>query len=436
MNPDAKRILILGAYGLIGSAIARRLTAAGHLVTGLGRDPVAARKVLPNISWQIADVAGLLDPNSWGAHLQDIDVVINCTGALQDGHQDDLEALHHHAVAALSKACASCDAQLIQISAVGATPEARTDFLSSKSRGDAAIKASGCRYQILRPGLVLSETAYGGTAMLRMLAAVPVIQPLAFADAPIQTVSTNDLASAVHYAVSGDVPNGFEGDLVEPTPRPLGEIVAQMRHWLGFPRATRQLHMPRPILAVLIAAADGLSHLGWRSPLRRNAVTVLQDGVTGDPTPWANLGLMPVAALKDTLASMPARAEDRMSARISLVMPLLVATLSLFWLVSGLIGLFYATPAARVLQDVGWPYPLAVSSVVFWAIVDMVLGVAILFRKHSAMACWAMIAVSAIYLMASSLVTPHLWGDPLGPLVKILPAMALALVARITLETR
>ncbi|WP_281859349.1 DoxX-like family protein, partial [Litoreibacter halocynthiae] len=107
-----------------------------------------------------------------------------------------------------------------------------------------------------------------------------------------------------------------------------------------------------------------------------------------------------------------------------------------FWLASGVIGLFQANAAARVLQDVGWPYLMAVTSVVFWAFVDIALGAAIMIRKYAAMTCWAMIAVSAIYLVASTVVTPHLWADPLGPLVKIFPAMALALVTRISLETR
>jgi hypothetical protein len=263
-----------------------------------------------------------------------------------------------------------------------------------------------------------------------------MIQPLAFVDTQIQTVSTNDIAAAVLCAVEGRVPDGFEGDLVEQTSQSLGDVISQMRQWLGFPSARLQLHLPRLVVASLTKIADGLSHLGWRSPLRSNAVSVLQGGVVGDPASWQSLGLSAIQPLALTLGAMPARAEDRLSARISLVMPVLVTTLSLFWLLSGVIGLIQANAAAQVLQDVGWSNPLALSSVVFWAIIDIALGSAILIRKHAAKACWAMIAVCGIYLCASTFVTPHLWADPLGPLVKILPAMALSLVTRITLDTR
>ncbi|SHF29409.1 Uncharacterized conserved protein YbjT, contains NAD(P)-binding and DUF2867 domains [Litoreibacter ascidiaceicola] len=429
-------VLVLGAYGLIGSAIVRHLAAAGHIVSGLGRTRATALKVLPSIPWIIEDTSKLTTQQAWANILSDVSIVVNCTGALQDGPQDDLETVHHHAVVALATACAKQDVQLIQISAVGAELDAPTSFMASKARGDAAIKASGCRSQIFRPGLVLSETAYGGTAMLRMLAAIPLVQPLAFAETQIQTVSTADIAAAVLAAVEGDVPDGFEGDLVEPEPHTLAQVVHQLRHWLGFSDAASQLHLPRGVTKIATAIANGLSLLGWRSPLRSNAVSVLEDGITGDPAPWRALNLTPIAPLTEKLGTMTARAEDRLAARISLVMPVLVATLALFWLASGVIGLLQANAAAGVLRDVGWPYPMAVTSVVFWAFVDIALGAAIMIRKYAAMACWAMIAVSAIYLAASTVITPHLWADPLGPLVKIFPAMVLALVTRISLETR
>ena len=34
-----------------------------------------------------------------------------------------------------------------------------------------------------------------------------------------------------------------------------------------------------------------------------------------------------------------------------------------------------------------------------------------------------MLAASAAYLLGGTLLAPDLWGDPLGPLVKVVPAM-------------
>jgi hypothetical protein len=47
-----------------------------------------------------------------------------------------------------------------------------------------------------------------------------------------------------------------------------------------------------------------------------------------------------------------------------------------------------------------------------------------------------MLLVTAGYLIGASLVRPDLWLDPLGPLVKSIPAAFLALAALATLDER
>jgi hypothetical protein len=47
-----------------------------------------------------------------------------------------------------------------------------------------------------------------------------------------------------------------------------------------------------------------------------------------------------------------------------------------------------------------------------------------------------MAAMSIAYLIGGSLATPGLWLDPLAPLLKILPALGLALTAAALLDRR
>ena len=56
------------------------------------------------------------------------------------------------------------------------------------------------------------------------------------------------------------------------------------------------------------------------------------------------------------------------------------------------------------------------------------LGLAVVWRASVAWAAKGMIAVTLLYLLAATMVAPDLWLDPLGPLVKAIPAMVLALV--------
>lgn len=429
-------VLIVGAYGLIGSGVAQRLAQDGHKIIGLGRDITTGKRVLPSINWLAADLRILTEASTWQPLLNGVDAVVNCSGALQDGPEDDLEAVHHYAVAALAQACASANAQLVQISAAGAHEDATTPFLASKARGDAAIQTADINYQVFRPGLVLARHSYGGTTMLRMLAAIPLIQPIAAPEAKIQTIALDDVAEAVSAALAGKIPSGFVGDLVESDTHTLQEIVASMRQWLGFSPARREILIPHFLLGTISKVADGLGKLGWRPPLRSTAVKVLADGVTGTPANLSEFGVAPVRSLRQTLASMPARAEDRLFARMALLTPVIMATLILFWFLSGVIGFIRVNEAALVLEGVGWTHALAVTSVLFWAVVDIAIAVGFAYRPYAKLTCWCAIGVSIFYLAASTLVVPILWLDPLGPLVKVLPSVALSLVARIALETR
>ncbi|WP_420813175.1 NAD(P)H-binding protein [Methylobacterium currus] len=69
---------------------------------------------------------------------------------------------------ALFRACAEAEIRrVVQVSTVGAAPDARTAFLRTKDAADAALAQADLDWTILRPGLVLAPTAYGGTALLR-----------------------------------------------------------------------------------------------------------------------------------------------------------------------------------------------------------------------------------------------------------------------------
>ncbi len=430
------RVLVLGAYGLIGSAVVRRLVRDGCEVIGLGRDAQTARAVLPQIRWIIKDLEYLCDAQSWTSTIENIDYVVNCAGALQDSPGDDLDLVHTRMVEALVAACETANASVIQISAVGAQAHASTAFLRTKAAGDASVRSAKTRFWIYRPGLVIAPSAYGGTALLRMLAAVPYVQPLAHGHAVVQTVGSHDVAQAVSLAIQGRVPARLECDLVEEQTHSLHDVVLAHRKWLGFSPPLQIVHVPDWVTAIISSGADFLGRLGWRSSLRSTATRVLTEGVTGDPTAWREASGIMLRSLQDTLASMPATVEHRQCSRMALLAPLILSVLFAFWLASGVIGLLMMDAASQVLRDAGWPHGLAVASVAFWSLLDIIIALALAVRKYAPWSCWAMAAVSCIYLLSATLVVPSLWADPLGPLVKVLPGILLALVARTILDSR
>ena len=125
-------VLVLGAYGLIGQAVAGRLLTGGAPVVGLARSARRGRATLPTARWIEADISHLLTPADWAPYLDGIDAVVNAAGALQSGRNgEDLSRLQRDAIVALIEASETAGVtRFVQISAPGAGPTASTTFLA------------------------------------------------------------------------------------------------------------------------------------------------------------------------------------------------------------------------------------------------------------------------------------------------------------------
>jgi uncharacterized protein YbjT (DUF2867 family) len=430
------RVLVVGGYGLIGLEIVRALTAAGMEVVGLGRSAERGRRLAPGIAWIGADIATLDEAGKWAAHLSGVEAVVNASGALQDGAKDDLRKAQDAAIRALIAACEAAGVtRYVQISAPGAEADASTAFLRTKAAADAALRASKLEWTIFKPGLVIAAGAYGGTALVRMLAAFPLVQPIVLAKAKVQTVAASDVAEAVRKALAGEVEARRDYDLVEDAPHALEAVIAKLRRWVGREDALWTWRLPEWLGRLLALGADAAGWLGWRSPLRTTALKVLAGGVLGDPAPWAKASGGRLKSLDETLEALPSTMQERVFGRAQLALPILVMVLAGFWIASGVIGFWQKEAATAVLSDrVG--YEVARALVGGGALVDLIIGFGLLWRKRTRTAAWGAILVSAGYLAMGTWLTPELWADPLGVFVKVIPAMGLALAVLALTEER
>ncbi|RWX18135.1 SDR family oxidoreductase [Rhizobium hidalgonense] len=422
-------ILILGATGFIGSIVAARLAADGHAVTGLGRNPARARLKQPAIDWRRADLSRMTKPEDWDGLLEGQQVVVNCAGALQDGLSDDVAATQAEAMLALYAAAKRTSRPLIvQISARTAGAAGDLPFLATKRRADEALAASGLPYLILRPALVLGRNAHGGSSLLRALAACPLVLPLIHADSPVETLAVDDVAEAVSRAVTGDLRGNI--DLAADEILTLAELVRLHRQWLGLP-AARVVSLAPWLTRPVTWLADMAGRLGWRSPLRSTAMTVMSEGIRSAE---GESGLTVTSAVA-TLSANPSGIQDLWFARLYLLKPLTISGLSVFWLLSGLIPLLaLEKTSAHFLPFM--PDATATALTLATCLIDIALGAAVLVRPLAKRALLGMLAVSFAYLIGASLLEPALWLDPLGVLVKVLPSILLTLTALATLDER
>jgi uncharacterized protein YbjT (DUF2867 family) len=431
------RVLITGAYGLIGAACLEKLRREGHDLAGAGRCIEEAQRRFPYARWLVADFHELTTPVSWHGLLSGIDAVVNCVGAFQDGVRDDLKRVHVDAPAALFAACEQRGVQrVVHISAVGADCGGPTPFARTKGETERDIKGRALDWVVLRPGLVLASGVYGGTAMLRGAAGVPGVTPVVAATSPVHFVAIEDVAETVAWALRPGAPARLSLDLVYPQPATIAGIIAGYRRWLGL-RPQPAVALPQWCAAAIARLADALSWLGWRSPMRSTAIAQLAGGIVGDPARWMEATGIAPKSFEEILNSHPATVQDRWFAHLYLLKPIAIGLLALFWIATGVIALGPGWDEAIAdMRGAGAGAGLAGIAVAAGAILDVMLGVGVLVRRASRAALVAMLAVSLAYAAAAVVLAPHLLLDPLGRILKIFPIMLATLFAIAVLDER
>lgn len=438
---NRRTILVLGASGLIGRFVTDDLRTRGFRVVGLARSLSPAQTMsaldveLPILSLDTSALTRLLSEHA-------VDIVVNCLGVLQDGPGSDTNAVHRDFVARLLQAIASSGRaiRLVHISIPGTAQADRTAFATTKREAERLIAASDIPHAILRPGFVVAPSAYGGSAMLRALAAFPLDLPAEEMARPFQPVAVEDIAATIAWLAARDIDDAsvkaVSWDLMQSEPITMAGVIKQFR--LAFGTAGwPHVAMPSFMLDLGAKIGDLANTLGWMPPMRSTAIAELRRGVSGDPSAWiAATGIAP-KTLADAIGRHPATIQDKWFARLFLIKALIVASLVAFWLVSGFIALFVSyRAAAGILSAHNLPPALVDPITIGTSLMDMSIGVLIAFRRTAAIGLVAGFVASLGYMFGAAILTPDLWIEPLGALVKTGPAIVLMLVALLMLDNR
>ena len=427
------RVLLTGANGLIGTATLAKLLAEGHEVVALAR---RAGRSAPGLRWVALDLRNAGQPERWLPHLAGVDAVINCVGVLQDSARDSTDAAHTSGPAALFAACARTGVRrIIHLSAIGVDRDAPSEFSRTKAAGDKMLTASGLDWVILRPSVVVGRGAYGGSALFRGLAALPIIWRVPDAG-PLQVVHLDDVVATILWFLRPEAPARIELDLAGPERLAFDDVVAAFRQWLGW-KPARRISMPRWLMADMYRLGDFAGWLGWRPPIRSTAQHEIVRGAIGDPMPWTSItGIVP-RSLKVSLASEPATVQEKWFAKLYLLKPVVFVVFSAFWIATAFVSLGPGWDTGIGLMHEGGVHGLvAPLTVVAGALADFCIGIGIAFRRTTRPALYAALVLSLGYAVIGSILVPRLWIDPLGPMLKIWPVLALNLIALAILEDR
>lgn len=416
------RVLVIGAHGFIGSAIAAALERSGQeLVRGVRASHTGAP--IPGERDLVCDMARDVAEDTWLPRLEGIDAVVNCAGILRERNGDTFETVHAEAPLALFRACVRANVRrVVQISALGDPRDG--EFVASKHRCDAALANLALDWVILRPSVVYSTRgSYGGTSLLRALAALPCLLLPGDGELNLQPIAIEDLASAVGKVLERPDVSKETFELVGPYIVTLAEYLRTWRAWLGYPTA-RECRVPW--FLVRIGAEFG----EWfgRGPLGLTMLRMLKRGNVGAPGAWervrARLGVE-ARSLDSVLADVPSQTQDRWHARAYFWLPALRLALAVLWIASGALGLLLP---AQVVDAATVNGLLAPSTALTLARIgggaDLVLGVLCLARWRPRVIYALMVTLLTIYTISIGVFWPRHWLDPFGGLAKNLPLLA------------
>jgi uncharacterized protein YbjT (DUF2867 family) len=435
-------IAVLGASGLIGQTIATDLMRAGWSVVPVARRfTVAQKNAFAGLAVECPITS--LDAHALALFLAErrVDIVVNCIGMLQDSGLERADNVHRLFVARLIEALGAGHKTLllVHLSIPGTEIEDGTKFSRTKREAERLIATATVPFVILRPGFVIAMTAYGGSALIRALAALPLCLPTRESNRPFTATDIADIAQTVAFIAkrwrSGEQHWAVVWDVMQRQPSTVGSVIDAFRQRFGGQKAMGRL--PAWFIDIGARAGDLSAYLGWRPPIRSTALRELRRGVKGDPEAWiAATGIEP-APLEEVMARLPATVQEKWFARLYLVKAVIIGSLVAFWSASGLIALTMAFHAAtEILTTHGIPQGLARGVTIFTSLGDICVGAAIAVRKTCCMGLLGGIVISVCYLVGAVLVAPDLWIEPLGSLVKTGPTIILMLVALAILDDR
>jgi uncharacterized protein YbjT (DUF2867 family) len=213
-------ILLIGGTGFVGSAIARRLAAQGHVLRLVTRRRDRAKHliVLPTAEVVEGDVH---DPAVLASLMRGQDIVISLAGILRG----NFTRVHAELPAKIATAAKAAGVRrIVHVSALGAAANALSAYQRSKAAGEAALTGSGLDVTLLRPSVVFGE----GDSFLNLFAGLqrylPVL-PLACPQARMQPVWVEDVAQTVALCLQRPESIGQTYELGGPRVYTLRELV-------------------------------------------------------------------------------------------------------------------------------------------------------------------------------------------------------------------
>ncbi|HWH45452.1 MAG TPA: NAD(P)H-binding protein [Thermoleophilaceae bacterium] len=237
-------ILLTGATGTVGSALLRRLTAAGRPVRCLVRDPKRLGPERVRVQIVLGDLSV---PGSFRNALRGVDTVVHLGASIRDQERASIEELNGVATMRLVRAAEQAGAKhFVFFSAIGASLHNRSRFFRAKALAERAVEESSLATTIFAPSIVYTP-GDPWLGLLERMSHLPVMPISGSGRALYQPIWGEDVADCVMSALSGGGDERRRYELAGPETLSYDGIVRVALRSFGRSRALA--HVPTPVVS-------------------------------------------------------------------------------------------------------------------------------------------------------------------------------------------
>ncbi|HEY1540683.1 MAG TPA: NAD(P)H-binding protein [Solirubrobacteraceae bacterium] len=267
-------LLLTGATGLVGSALLRRLTAAGEPVRCLVRDP--RRLGSDRVRVQIA-LGDLADPPSFRNALRGVRTVVHLAAAIRDQRAGSIEELNAIATWRMVRAAERAGVEhFVFFSSLGASNHDRTRVLRAKALAERAVLSSDIRHTVFAPSLVYAPGDRLLTLLERLAIVLPAVPLSGRGTARYQPIWVDDVADCVMAVLGDDGAGSARHELAGPQTLSQRELFEVVLRAAGRPRPL--VGVPAPIVNRALRMAEAL--LRSRTPATWDEAELLEVSMT------------------------------------------------------------------------------------------------------------------------------------------------------------
>lgn len=225
-----KQITVFGGSGFLGRYVVHALAKRGHRIRVASRRPdLAYHLQIAGTLGQIQAVqANLRYPWSIERATEDADHVVNLVGILAEAGKQTFTHLQAEGAGHIAEAAAKRGIGMVQMSAIGADPQSRSEYARTKAEGERRVFAARPDAVVLRPSIVFGAEDRFFNRFAGMARFSPFLPLLGGGKTRFQPVFANDVALAVADAVEGKVEGGRVYELGGPSVLSFREMMEEM----------------------------------------------------------------------------------------------------------------------------------------------------------------------------------------------------------------